>query len=71
MESLGCGRKLRKLELMGADVCARWHYDSYCGRAIATYNLSGTEYVGEDPVKLINKKLWPRSIGNRSFVASI
>ena len=38
---------VRKLELMGEDVCQRWHRDFYCGRAIITYNLRGTEYTSE------------------------
>ena len=39
-----------KLELMGEDVCQRWHRDFYCGRAIITYNLRGTEYTSEENV---------------------
>ena len=37
----------RKLELMGEYTCPRWHRDNYCGRAIITYNLSGTQYLPE------------------------
>ncbi len=32
---------------MGEDTCERWHRDFYCGRAIITYNLRGTEYTSE------------------------
>lgn len=38
---------VRKLELMGEHTCQRWHRDHYCGRAIITYNLCGTEYTSE------------------------
>merc|ERR1740121_3484603 len=34
-----------KLELMGENVCARWHQDYYVGRAIVTYNGLGTVYT--------------------------
>merc|ERR1711972_1264033 len=38
--------KLRiKLEVMGDNVCRRWHQDSYVGRAIVTYNSHATEYT--------------------------
>jgi len=39
-----------KLELMGEHTCQRWHRDHYCGRAIITYNLCGTEYTSEENV---------------------
>ena len=42
-----CFQIVRKLELMGEDTCERWHRDFYCGRAIITYNLRGTEYTSE------------------------
>ena len=32
---------------MGEHTCQRWHRDHYCGRAIITYNLCGTEYTSE------------------------
>ena len=39
----------RKIELMGEYTCPRWHQDSYCGRAITTYNVSGTNYTADVP----------------------
>merc|ERR1712107_858794 len=34
-----------KLDIMGENCCARWHQDSYTGRAIVSYNCIGTEYA--------------------------
>jgi len=34
-----------KVEVFGHDVCSRWHRDSYIGRAIVSYNCSGTVYI--------------------------
>ena len=43
--------KPRKLELMGEHNCPRWHRDSYIGRGIISYNLSGTQYIAEVSVQ--------------------
>jgi hypothetical protein len=43
-------RLIVKLELMGENVCGRWHQDNYVGRAIVTYNGCGTEYVRHEDV---------------------
>jgi hypothetical protein len=43
-------RMLIKLEVMGANGCARWHRDNYIGRAIVTYNGRGTEFVDHQDV---------------------
>ena len=40
------------LDLMGANVCKRWHMDNYLGRAIVSYNLSGTEYTDASNVDM-------------------
>ena len=37
----------RKVEVMGEHNCPRWHRDSYIGRGIISYNLSGTQYIAE------------------------
>merc|ERR1719313_1086900 len=39
-----------KLDIMGLNNCARWHRDQYMGRAVVTYNSSGTQIVAEDHV---------------------
>jgi hypothetical protein len=39
-----------KLEIVGEGACSRWHRDYYKGRAIVSYNLCGTEYVGHQHV---------------------
>jgi len=36
---------IMKLELLGDNVCLRWHQDHYVGRAIVTYNGHGTVYT--------------------------
>jgi hypothetical protein len=39
-----------KLELMGQNVCARWHQDNYVARTIVSYNLSATDYIDDKHV---------------------
>mmetsp|Transcript_72087 Transcript_72087/g.118643 ORF Transcript_72087/g.118643 Transcript_72087/m.118643 type:complete len:277 (+) Transcript_72087:32-862(+) len=43
---------LLKLEIMGEHNCPRWHRDSYIGRGIISYNLSGTQYIAEEHVNI-------------------
>lgn len=38
------------LEIMGENVCRRWHRDYYVGRAIVTYNSHATLYSADDNV---------------------
>merc|ERR1712113_1074308 len=35
---------------MGANACSKWHRDNYIGRAVITYNGSGTEFVDHSNV---------------------
>lgn len=39
-----------KLEILGDNVCSRWHQDNYVGRAIVTYNSHATEYTADSNV---------------------
>mmetsp|Transcript_7980 Transcript_7980/g.17308 ORF Transcript_7980/g.17308 Transcript_7980/m.17308 type:complete len:315 (+) Transcript_7980:97-1041(+) len=39
-----------KLEVMGENVCRRWHQDHYVGRAIVSYNGCGTVHTHNDNV---------------------
>jgi len=39
-----------KVELFGTGVCSRWHMDNYIGRAIVSYNCSGTMYIEDQHV---------------------
>mmetsp|Transcript_114622 Transcript_114622/g.286514 ORF Transcript_114622/g.286514 Transcript_114622/m.286514 type:complete len:292 (+) Transcript_114622:104-979(+) len=43
-------RFVLKLELMGGNVCSRWHQDTCVGRVIITYNGVGTDFVQHDNV---------------------
>jgi len=44
------GKLIAKLEIMGEDICSRWHRDNYVARAIITYNGRGTEMLSHDNV---------------------
>lgn len=39
-----------KLDVMGENICARWHRDHYQGRAVVSYNSCGTQYVADEYV---------------------
>jgi hypothetical protein len=41
-----------KLQVMGANVCSRWHRDYYVGRAIVTYNSHATHYTADSNVDM-------------------
>lgn len=41
-----------KVEAFGADVCSRWHRDTYIGRAICSYSCSGTVYMEDRHVDM-------------------
>lgn len=45
-------RLFLKLDIVGENSCSRWHRDRYVGRAVVSYNCTGTKYVDTDVVNL-------------------
>merc|ERR1712232_618803 len=55
-------------ELMGENVCGKWHQDNYVGRAIVTYNGLGTMYVRNSNVIRDPSKVFSANEGDILFM---
>jgi len=62
---------LLKLDIMGENACSRWHRDNYVGRAVSSYNESGTQFIHNDHVNMMqleNRGLNPGIVPDQSRI---
>eukprot|EP00747_Dinoflagellata_sp_TGD_P078380 gnl/TRDRNA2_/TRDRNA2_160039_c0_seq1.p1 gnl/TRDRNA2_/TRDRNA2_160039_c0~~gnl/TRDRNA2_/TRDRNA2_160039_c0_seq1.p1 ORF type:complete len:279 (-),score=39.96 gnl/TRDRNA2_/TRDRNA2_160039_c0_seq1:468-1196(-) len=67
-------RLIMGLQLIGTNICSRWHQDNIFCRSIVAYNCSGTEYTADSNVnfdEMLNSGKTERVIRDKSRIHSL